>query len=365
MTTTDPTERALLKAILLNPDDDTPRLVYADWLEERDTVSVPCPQCIGTGSHALNPYELAQRYGTHRAGVILAAARCGICHGTGNVPDTANADRAEFIRVQCELAQVSLFEDDYGKCYYCGGDGDTGDYHASRRCRVCDGTGKEKHKKYKRVKDLLARESALDAANRERWLRVECPKCGSSGNRDMYDDVGDLRATVRCQWCDGTGDIGGLSYHRTGDVGVAFARGFPDTINGCQLPNVFERIHDGSPDGGEWVPTPWIARVFAHHPTIRRVPLVDRVPYGHDSAAEVLGVGWQRASTHERMHPGADGSERHRYAIPDPVFDALKGTTSPHRTPENKNYPSHAAANEDLAVAVVTVARAHLANGAT
>src|SRR5262245_52142937 len=28
--------QAFLQAILENPDDDTPRLVYADWLEERD-----------------------------------------------------------------------------------------------------------------------------------------------------------------------------------------------------------------------------------------------------------------------------------------------------------------------------------------
>lgn len=32
----DPTERALLDAIVAHPDDDTPRLVYADWLDEHD-----------------------------------------------------------------------------------------------------------------------------------------------------------------------------------------------------------------------------------------------------------------------------------------------------------------------------------------
>lgn len=31
---TDPTARALLRAVLDHPEDDTPRLVYADWLEE-------------------------------------------------------------------------------------------------------------------------------------------------------------------------------------------------------------------------------------------------------------------------------------------------------------------------------------------
>jgi uncharacterized protein (TIGR02996 family) len=32
----DAEERALLAAIIANPDEDTPRLVYADWLQERD-----------------------------------------------------------------------------------------------------------------------------------------------------------------------------------------------------------------------------------------------------------------------------------------------------------------------------------------
>ncbi len=55
------TETALLAAIWASPHDDLPRLVYADWLDE-----------------------------------------------TG---DPAKAARAEFIRVQCELARVGEFDD--------------------------------------------------------------------------------------------------------------------------------------------------------------------------------------------------------------------------------------------------------------
>jgi uncharacterized protein (TIGR02996 family) len=29
-------EAALLRAIIANPDEDTPRLVYSDWLDEND-----------------------------------------------------------------------------------------------------------------------------------------------------------------------------------------------------------------------------------------------------------------------------------------------------------------------------------------
>ena len=36
-------EAALLKAIIAHPDEDTPRLVYADWLDENKPDKVPSP----------------------------------------------------------------------------------------------------------------------------------------------------------------------------------------------------------------------------------------------------------------------------------------------------------------------------------
>lgn len=93
-------DHALMAAILTTPGDDLPRLVYADWLEEHAGAS-ECAACLGSGSHALNPYELASRFGTYNAGKIIDAARCGVCHGSGRVPNHFAA-RAEFIRVQCE-----------------------------------------------------------------------------------------------------------------------------------------------------------------------------------------------------------------------------------------------------------------------
>ncbi|QEG26448.1 hypothetical protein GobsT_11870 [Gemmata obscuriglobus] len=41
---TDPEEAALLAAIIAAPADDTPRLVYADWLQEQAAGSKP-PGC--------------------------------------------------------------------------------------------------------------------------------------------------------------------------------------------------------------------------------------------------------------------------------------------------------------------------------
>ena len=61
---------ALLAAIIANPDDDTPRLMYADWLDEHLPDKVPSP--------AAGP-----------------------------------SARAEYIRVQCRLAGLPFDEPDY------------------------------------------------------------------------------------------------------------------------------------------------------------------------------------------------------------------------------------------------------------
>lgn len=98
------TEREqMLAAVFADPQDDTVRLAYADFLDEHP--DKPCPQCMGTGSHGLDPYQIAQRYGTHRAGQMLDALKCGVCDGTGTVIDTSDADRAELIRNGVALAR--------------------------------------------------------------------------------------------------------------------------------------------------------------------------------------------------------------------------------------------------------------------
>lgn len=299
MTTTDPTGAALYRAILADPDDDTPRLVYADWLQEE-----------------------------------------------------GDDDRAEFIRVQCRIADINAGIQSAEDCGQPG-------------CAECD----ERHPAA-RVLDLLA-------SNRERWLRVECPKCGASGSRDMYDDVGDLRATARCQWCDGTGDVGGLAPWAGPAVGTnaypyltVFRKGFPDEVQ-CRIADVMvwrqDRCEDGShypsPRSGwrphqpcktcegsgavtGWKPTPWIARVFAHHP-IRRMPLVDRVPFfdaGH-------GYGWMRAD----VFPMSEHAD-----LPAVLFDALTSGDF-LRVGRSRTYRTAEDAADALAVATADVCRAHSA----
>jgi hypothetical protein len=76
----------LYAAILADPADDTVRLAYADWLDET-AGTVTCPSCEGA------------RWKDSRVRGIREQCPCK----TGTVPN-GNAARAEFIRVQVELA---------------------------------------------------------------------------------------------------------------------------------------------------------------------------------------------------------------------------------------------------------------------
>ncbi len=86
MTATD--EQALLQSILDDPAADAPRLVYADWLDENKK---SCGKCDGTGEIDEKNYHGA-----------WDSWKCAACDGTGLV---SQSDRAEFIRVQCELSR--------------------------------------------------------------------------------------------------------------------------------------------------------------------------------------------------------------------------------------------------------------------
>lgn len=108
MTTTDGTH--LLAAIAANPDDDTVRLAFADWLDE-NAGTVECPKCKG---------KKPRRWRDH-SGI------CDVCNNAGFVHDN-RAAQAEFIRVQVELARgISCLDPSIGAviagkpapCYMC------------------------------------------------------------------------------------------------------------------------------------------------------------------------------------------------------------------------------------------------------
>lgn len=92
---------AILAAVLANPEDDLPRLVYADWLDENAGGPVPCRACGGSGWRVART-RVAEM---DRDEYNLSESRCGACGGTGAVSD-GFAERAEFIRVQVEVARL-------------------------------------------------------------------------------------------------------------------------------------------------------------------------------------------------------------------------------------------------------------------
>lgn len=96
--TNDTTEAGLLAAIIDNPADDTARLAYTDWLEE-NAIAVTCDTCGGKGwkeSRYRAGLEIGEEYD------CVSHAACQKCHGK-KVTSDGRAERAEFIRLQCEL----------------------------------------------------------------------------------------------------------------------------------------------------------------------------------------------------------------------------------------------------------------------
>lgn len=82
---------ALLAAINANPEEDTPRLMYADWLDGQPGDYPECWWCDGKG---VLPGTAGDKHNP----------TCDTCGGSGRVFDRWRAAWAEFIRVQCELA---------------------------------------------------------------------------------------------------------------------------------------------------------------------------------------------------------------------------------------------------------------------
>ena len=111
---THPDYLALLRAIHAAPDDDLPRIVLADWLDERAGATA-CPRCEGRTTIDMPNRADEARYkvvgykDTHPY-LPIAIAECPRCHGTGRVGDGL-AERGEFIRLQCDLARDPLRAD--------------------------------------------------------------------------------------------------------------------------------------------------------------------------------------------------------------------------------------------------------------
>lgn len=87
-------ESAMISAILAAPDDDSPRLIFADWLDEHGG-DVVCPRCDGGGKVGVS---FLYRKGDPLKVEAKVPHGCTDCSGTGYVSN-GNAERAEYIRV--------------------------------------------------------------------------------------------------------------------------------------------------------------------------------------------------------------------------------------------------------------------------
>lgn len=142
---------AVSRLVWDRPEDDVPRLLYADLLAEQ-AAEVACHGCKG------------RKVRSTRAGPRSAIVDCWDCSGSGRVQNPDHA-RSEFIRVQVELAKP---------CTACGGDGE---YDADHRpgkmqCRLCFG---RKTLSGPQADALRRRERELGLAHCREWFPNPSP----------------------------------------------------------------------------------------------------------------------------------------------------------------------------------------------
>jgi hypothetical protein len=296
MTATTRDETEFLAAIARDPDSDMPRLAYADFLQET-AGTVPCPRCSEHRDDPASPPRAEPGYhperdpasGRHEGGWT----NCKTCNGggprcisPGTVPDD-RADRAEFIRVQCELARVSGTQDP--DCRRAKKNNPRGDAHSyvdvqsNKPAPCCDCWA-----------SLRVRERALRAAN-PRWSRCECPACGGKGRvrPNEFRDGWRWNAGDICPTCGGSGD---LFQRRHDGPSSAFAE--PRTLDFCCYPLLgvgcrreelweYERtceIRESAMHGRlhqvRTVIAPWARKVTEVCPLVTRLMISDAEPTG-------------------------------------------------------------------------------------
>ena len=303
--TTHDTRSQLLAEIAANPEDDTLRLAFADWLDE---------------------------------------------HG-----DAADRDRAEFVRVQCELEGMPAYRGINISL-------DWSDPGFSPECR--------------RAVNLRRRETDLLDAHPE-WSRCVCPECEGKGKVIGESIYGYSRERERCLTCGGTGDLflgfgvsGASLTPPTKPRTVTFARGFADAVT-CTLAELGEvttrhetRYSDSSfydevcvhcdatdavgstalrgPCKARFVPTPWAVEVVKQTPVVR-FRLTEFKPYHNGK-----GYCWYNGTRDRRspdVPPTAD--------LPMWLFLTM---SEPKRWID---YPSAEAATDSLALAAGRLVRRH------
>lgn len=320
MTPATSTITQLYAAVLDSPYEDTPRLMYADELDACEPVRVTCPRCMGTGSHGLDPYDLASRYGTHRAGMMLDAAQCGVCNGTGDIIDPTNAQRSELIRVSVALdAALRAFGNGWSRERLPSADMYLDPEDADNQRWKHDVLGI-----WKRERELLA--------IAKQWERLPCVACRGTGRRHNkpYNGI--------CPVCHDQGDLLQLHQplpHVRTVCTVTWERGFP-VVSAATAEVWREEQHHMTGVPARYtdrtIPTPWAKAIAGWAVGIW---LTDWVP---------VAVGSRWCIT----------SENNGRTLPRPVADQM------YRGPIPAAHPTREAAEMALAYAAAKWARNHV-----
>ena len=284
--TTHTDELGFLSAIVACPEDDTARLVYADWLEEHDeTVRVTCKTCGGKGRKK----EVATLDDT----VDEVEVQCWFCHGTGEVESRPNADRAEFIRVQVENAR-------YG-CTFAQTPEQPGWRH------LC---GTDEKGYWLCTNSRLRGDELLEQHGRE-WSRWACLDCKLHERR------------YACTTCGNTdSETGNLFRNRD----PQFRRGFVYRVTVPTSAELVETNWEGMVADVSWKPRPLLTALA--QTTVEEVWVRDREPiHRHRDAHSPACMGkecweWWR------------GDYRHE-GVPSPLFDWMWEEYPDHRDPHS------------------------------
>ena len=201
------TERNFMRAIIERPDCDLTRLEYADWLEE-NAGTAACKGC--RGKRGFSAYN--------KVGVPVDWYVCPTCHGTGTVSN-GNAERAEFVRIQIELAGLDSRTDSvkrwnalrerereliaaYSKEWF-------GDWAVFGHSAV-NLYGNQSMFKVPTAK--VERGFVSTVAGKLVWLvGGECESCDNGGNDTGAVTPWGQPISIRCQDCHGTGRTPGIA----------------------------------------------------------------------------------------------------------------------------------------------------------
>ena len=281
MTATTDEQEAFLAAIREVPECDTRRLAFADWLDEH-AGTVECETCK-------RPPDAKNWVPGHIfVGWGHGWQPCPKCNGSGRVPD-GSAARAEFIRVQVELARGAPYQ----SCWCCKGSGqditDRGGKLQIDECDHCDDWARP---------NLVRRERELFTAHGAAWY-------GPHATTVPPTDLESQRLTGDC---------------------LIVRRGFVDEARAPLA--VLERV---LPD------------LCGRHPVTLAVA-TDREPDGEATTAPLFH--WWRTDR------GDDWQDTAEY-LPGDLFDMLPGYPVADAGEWRKGFPSERAALDALSAALL------------